>query len=1478
MMVLVRISLLSVCVYIALNSTNFTYASCDNHLPGTGQTVNCNTSTPNPDTGAIISASGVTGVTVNINTGSGLNVAGRTAVSLGDGSNIINAGQVTGTTGILLREGTSVLNNMGGITGTTGPGIQFLGSGNNRLINSGTIQGSSGGNTVIFGSGNDSFIMNNGIISGNTDTGDGADSVSISTGTITGTLLQGSGTDDFIMSGGSLASLQQGDNRDTFTMTGGTIVGAFEDGDEARMTGGTLGRVNMKLDNNIFDMSGGEISGNLVTGFGNDTIIVSGDSVIGGNISVSGGTDSVTVTGGTVKGEIRMSAGDDVFHWEKGTILGRILMEVDNDRIELTNLDAASAASSPLIDGGTGDDSLVMDNSVYVHSAANALQGIEQLTLNNGSTLTLKNNSLPLGDAKDDNVGTGYTIDSTSTLIIQNDSQTAFNSHVSGTGTIITDTSGSAFSFSDNNAGDNFAGTLELGDSTFALSGLNTQALSQATLRAGADSLTTVGDGQQQIGSLAFAGGTIDFGIVSPGNTRTEKTIQTTNTLDLNGRGTVKAGIDNMVNEYPVAANNLPLLSQDDTNTTIKLAGSDSAVTGTGGSLTLTDASGNVITSSITDDIVQNSKVVAQGIWDWRLSSGENQDGLYIAYALKRVELRGTGADALILNGQRASGNAADLSARITGSGDLAFENTETGTVSLSSQDNDYTGITDVRSGNLLMKNNGVLGKTSLLHMAGSTSLDMNGFNQTAGSVDTAENSLVDIAGGGLTIDLGGTISGRLLGAGNLTLNCGTLDINGANTGLSASTRIRNAATVSLNSAQGLGSGGIDNAGRLNLNVSSGSLLNNLSNNGEVNLNASRITLAGDNALFSGTFNIDADSQLMAGEAGHLGSAAVNDAGSLNLTTAIDWMLVNHVTGTGNLVKNGAGVVTLTQASAAYTGTTEINLGGIAFGNRSQPVTLETSEVYIRNGFLSGNGVIAGNVNNESLLQVGNRSPGQNNSALKIMKSAAVLTEAETDALTTDGNLVNSGLIQVSQTGSNILAGNTLTVDGHYTGKTGVIAFNTELGNDASSTDHMTVNGNTSGTTYVRVANAGGSGARTLNGIELINVGGNSAGEFLQDGRIVAGAYDYRLGRGAGDNHNNWYLTNNADGPTTDADPTDPATPEPPAGNNVMMRPEAGSYTVNLAAANTMFTTRLHDRLGETQYTDALTGEKSVTSFWLRQIGTHNASRTNSGSLKTISNQYVVMLGGDVAQWSSNGLDRIHLGIMGGYGNNQSNTRSGLTGYTSRGQVNGYSVGLYGTWYANNAEKTGLYMDSWAQYSWFRNTVIGEEQQQEKYDSGGITASLESGYTWKLGEFSRSNQNFNAVYLQPQAQISWMGVKADDHTEANGTRIYSNGDGNIQTRLGMRLFLKGHSKKDEGKNREFEPFVETNWLHNTRSYSVSMNSVKISQDGTRNIGELKTGVEGQLSRNFTAWGNVGQQIGDQGYHNTEAMLGIKYSW
>lgn len=466
-----------------------------------------------------------------------------------------------------------------------------------------------------------------------------------------------------------------------------------------------------------------------------------------------------------------------------------------------------------------------------------------------------------------------------------------------------------------------------------------------------------------------------------------------------------------------------------------------------------------------------------------------------------------------------------------------------------------------------------------------------------------------------------------------------------------------------------------------------------------------------------------------------------------------------------------------------------------------------------------------------------------------------------TNLLLDKGNLVISGPDATKD------VGNIVTVTGDYRGNNGNIEFNTILAGDNSATDKLIVQGNTSGKTFVTVNHTGGSGAQTLNGIELIHVDGQSDGEFTQTGRIAAGAYDYTLGRGTGANHGNWYLTSSKN----------TSMPEQDVHNNDL-RPEAGTYTTNLVAANTMFVTRLHERLGQTQYVDAITGEPKATSMWMRHEGGHNRWRDGSGQLKTQSNRYVIQLGGDIAQWDWGGTNRWHLGVMAGYGNNHSSTGAVRTGYHSKGSVNGYSTGLYATWYADDETHNGAYLDTWAQYGWFDNHVKGDGLPGESWKSKGLTASLETGYAWKIGEFSSNYGNLNEWYVQPQAQLVWMGVKADELYESNGTLIESTGDGNVHTRLGVKTWIKRLNKMDDGKSREFSPFVEVNWLHNTRDFGVRMNGEPVYQDGTRNIGEVKTGVEGQINPHLNLWGNVRVQVGDKGYNDTSAMLGVKYTF
>lgn len=172
----------------------------------------------------------------------------------------------------------------------------------------------------------------------------------------------------------------------------------------------------------------------------------------------------------------------------------------------------------------------------------------------------------------------------------------------------------------------------------------------------------------------------------------------------------------------------------------------------------------------------------------------------------------------------------------------------------------------------------------------------------------------------------------------------------------------------------------------------------------------------------------------------------------------------------------------------------------------------------------------------------------------------------------------------------------------------------------------------------------------------------------------------------------------------------------------------------------------------------------------------------------------------------------------------------------------------------------------------------GQGLVPETYKSRGLTPSAEAGYNWRVGSLLSSAGMENRVWLQPHAQVIWSGVRADYHTEASGTRVQGAGNDNVQTKLGLRVYLNGKSAKDKDTGREFQPFIEANWLYNTQTDGIRMNGGGSGIAGDRNVGELKAGVEGKVSRELSLWTAVAQQMGGSGYHDTEGMLGVKYSF
>lgn len=472
----------------------------------------------------------------------------------------------------------------------------------------------------------------------------------------------------------------------------------------------------------------------------------------------------------------------------------------------------------------------------------------------------------------------------------------------------------------------------------------------------------------------------------------------------------------------------------------------------------------------------------------------------------------------------------------------------------------------------------------------------------------------------------------------------------------------------------------------------------------------------------------------------------------------------------------------------------------------------------------------------------------------------------------------------------------TLTVTGDFNSNGGVLLMNSELNGDDSPSDMLHVEGSTSGQAYVHVNNVGGVGDTTTDGIELIQVDGQSNAQFDLAGRAVGGSEEYFLYQGSytDPNDGDWYLRSELPTDPTDpivpppvdpgepgdptdpivpppvdpGDPTDPIVPPPPTAPAVpVYRPEVGSYLSNQAAAVNMFQLSMHDRLGTPELDPQKLSDDRLGSLWIRVNRTDTDYTGGKGQLDVDSDTSVLQIGADLAHWGEYG--RGIFGVMAGTGSNENTTRSGLTGYSSKGEVDGTAVGVYGTWFANPTGETGLYVDSWLQYGRYDNSVQGEGLDEENYDSRTLAGSIEAGYSWNV--FSNETSR---VYVQPQLQITATHYNSDDHQETNGTEIKSDEAGGVTTRTGMRVY----SQINLDSGMKVQPYADVNWYHNSRDNAVAFNDSVMQGGDPKDRYEFKTGAQLVLGKHWSTWGQVGVQSGEDDYGNVSGQVGLKYNF
>ncbi|EAB9927878.1 autotransporter outer membrane beta-barrel domain-containing protein [Salmonella enterica subsp. enterica] len=545
-----------------------------------------------------------------------------------------------------------------------------------------------------------------------------------------------------------------------------------------------------------------------------------------------------------------------------------------------------------------------------------------------------------------------------------------------------------------------------------------------------------------------------------------------------------------------------------------------------------------------------------------------------------------------------------------------------------------------------------------------------------------------------------------------------------------------------------------------------------------------------------------------------------------------------------SLTKLGTGKLTLSGANT-YSGDTNVQEGTLwlsgdgTIGEMGSQQAVNVASDAIFGG--SNGTTVNGKVTNEGTLVFGDSE-----------ETGAILT--------LNGDLINMGTMTSGSSSST--PGNTLYVDGNYTGNGGSLYLNTVLGDDDSATDKLVITGDASGTTDLYI-NGIGSGAQTTNGIEVVDVGGTSTSDaFVLKNEVNASLYTYRLYWNESDN--DWYLASKAQ--SDDDDSGGDVTP-PDDGGDVapQYRADIGAYMGNQWMARNLQMQTLYDREGS-QYRNA------DGSVWARFKAGKAESEAVSGNIDMDSNYSQFQLGGDILAWG-NGQQSFTVGVMASYINadTDSTGNRGADGsqFTSSANVDGYNLGVYATWFADAQTHSGAYVDSWYQYGFYNNSVESGDAGSESYDSTANAVSLETGYRYDI-----ALSNGNTVSLTPQAQVVWQNYSADSVKDNYGTRIDGQDGDSWTTRLGLRV----DGKLYKGSRTVIQPFAEANWLHTSDDVSVSFDDATVKQDLPANRAELKVGLQADIDKQWSVRAQVAGQTGSNDFGDLNGSLNLRYNW
>ncbi|UNO35380.1 autotransporter-associated beta strand repeat-containing protein [Salmonella enterica subsp. enterica serovar Abeokuta] len=1218
---------------------------------------------------------------------------------------------------------------------------------------------------------------------------------------------------------------------------------------------------------------------------GDGTLTLSGSNTYRGGTTISGGTlvaSNVEALGSgdiTDNATLELNTGGDFDNAISGS--GQVVKSGDetltlsgaNSYTGGTTISGGTLIASNVEALGTGD---VTDDAVLELNTGgdfdNAISGSGQVVKSGDETLTLSGA----------NSYSGGTLISDGTLI-------ASNVEALGTGDVT------------NNA------TLELntvGDFDNAISG------SGQVVKSGGDTLTLSGNNSYTGGTLISGGTLVATSVDALGS----GDVTDNAVLELNTGGT----FDNVT-----SGSGQVVKSGDETLT---LSGANSYTGGTtisGGTLIASNVealgSGDVTDNAtlmlntggdFTNNIGGTGRVEKSGDETLTLSGANSYTG---GTTISGGTLVATSVDAL------GSGDVTDNAVlelntggtfdnAISGSGQVVKSGDKTLTLSGA---NSYTGGTTISGGTLVASNVEALGSGDIDNYA---SLQLNASGQfVTANLTTHDNAITAIGAGSalrantltqeanstLAVHLTDSNSGAIVTADRANLG-GTLDITGIGNVAKSWTRDAYAYTL-IDSDSAIDS----DFAQFTVAGMDAKQVDFLTVDGRVNADDdTRYDVTASLSWYADSDNAatDAHGTFTLSEQGHsftLNTALTDVDATLNPDSATYW-------DGKSLIKRGAGTLIL-GAQNTYSGDTDVQEGTLWLAETAtigSAGSAQAVNIAANAAFGGHNATVNGHVNNLGNLYF-------------------------VDTFTVNGDVVNSSAMISGSDQPN----NTLTIAGNYTGNDGHLYLNTQLGDDSSPTDKLIVTGDTAGSTTLHITNVNGLGAQTVNGIEVIEVGGQSDGDFtLYKGHVDINAWTYTLKQDGGD----WYLRSESDdvpddggdvtppddggevtppddggdvtppddgGEVTPPDDGGDVTPPddggdvsppddggdvtppddggditPPDDGGDITPPDGGDVTpvapqyradIGVYLGNQWMARNLQM---QTLYDREGSQYRSADgSVWMRFKAGKAESQAVNGNVDIDSDYSQFQLGGDILTWSD-GAQSVTVGLMGSYINASTDSTGNRGADGSQFSANG-SVDGY---------NLGLYATWFADAQSHRGAYIDSWYQYGAYnnsvDNDGLSASRYDSAAHAVSletgyRYDIALSNRNTVSLTPQAQVTWQRYSADTVIDDGGTRISGQNDDSWTTRLGVRV--DGKLYKESGR---IQPFMEVNWLHASDNASATFGDTKVSQDLPNDRVEVKVGIQANVSERLSVYAQAAGQKGKNDYGDASFSLNMRYNW